>query len=54
LGKREREKGGRGEGRIFPYGQRREPWLMEDRPKGLTRKGIYRAATTIKISTVFN
>jgi hypothetical protein len=27
---------------------------MEDRPKGLTRKGIYRAATTIKISTVFD
>jgi hypothetical protein len=25
---------------------------MEDRPKGLTRKGIYRAATTITISTV--
>jgi hypothetical protein len=27
---------------------------MEDRPEGLTRKGIYRAATTIKISTVFD
>jgi hypothetical protein len=25
---------------------------MEGRPKGLTRKWIYRAATTIKISTV--
>jgi hypothetical protein len=47
----------RGEGRILPEEQGREEsqlWLMEDRPKGLTREGIYRAATTIKISTVFN
>jgi hypothetical protein len=27
---------------------------MGDRPKGLTRKGIYGAATTIKISTAFD
>jgi hypothetical protein len=52
-----RKKRERGADRVLLGGQGREEsqlWLMEDRPKDLTRKGIYWVATTIKISTVFN